>query len=266
MAKLFDRYRYYENSVQTPQEHVDIFSRMFRELRKKDAMSMKEDFCGTFLISCAWVMSHPERTAIGVDLDPEPIAYGKKNGLKDLNAKEKKRVTVLQKNVLDPLAKKSQIIGAGNFSFFIFKKRAELLTYFKSALKNLSGDGIFILEMAGGPGFIQTSREQRTYKMKGGGKYTYYWDQKSYDPVNAHGMYAIHFKEPNGKMHKNVFVYDWRVWTIPELQEIMLESGFRDVATYWETTGDDGKGTGEYVRTEVGTNDYAWIAFVVGIK
>ena len=81
MAKPFDRYRYYENSVQTPREHVDIFSRMFRELRSRDAMSLKEDFCGTFLISCEWVSSHPNRTAIGVDLDPEPIAYGKKTHL-----------------------------------------------------------------------------------------------------------------------------------------------------------------------------------------
>jgi hypothetical protein len=216
MAKPFDLYRYYENSVQTPEEHVNIFSRMFRELRGHDAMTMKEDFCGTFLISCEWVKSHPERLAIGVDLDSAPIQYGKKNGFKELNAKQKKRVTILQKNVCDVIAKKSQIIGAGNFSFFIFKKRAELLTYFKAAYKNLAKDGIFVLEMAGGPGFIQKTREQRTYKLKGYGKYTYYWDQKSYDPVNAHGLYAIHFREPNGTFRKDCFTYDWRVWTVPE--------------------------------------------------
>ena len=97
MAKPFDLYAYYENSVQTPSQHVDIFSRMFRELRGRDAMSLKEDFCGTFLISCAWVGSHPKRTAIGVDLDSNPIVYGKKHGFKELKASEKKRVTILQK-------------------------------------------------------------------------------------------------------------------------------------------------------------------------
>ena len=176
-------------------------------------------------------------------------------------------MTVLQKNVCDTLVKKSEVIGAGNFSFFIFKERNELKKYFRAALSNLARDGIFILEMAGGPGFLKSGREQRSYKLPGASKkYTYYWDQKSYDPVQAHGMYAIHFKETNGKFHKDVFVYDWRVWTIPELKEIMMECGFSDVACYWETTGKDGKGTGDYVRTEVGTNDYAWIAFVVGIK
>ena len=266
MAKPFDLYRYYENSVQTPTEHIDIFSRMFREIRGKDAMTLKEDFCGTFLISCEWAKSHPERTAIGIDLDPDPIQYGKRNGFKELNAKQKKRVTIMQKNVMDILPKKSQVIGAGNFSFFIFKTRAELKKYFVAALKNLSKDGIFVLEMAGGPGFIKSGREQRTYKLKGIGKYTYYWDQKSYDPVTAYGMYAIHFREPNGNMRKDCFTYDWRVWTIPELKEIMLECGFSDVAAYWESVGPDGKGSGEYVRTETADNAYSWIAFVVGIK
>ena len=265
--KEFDLFRYYENSVQTPTEHVDIFSRIYRELRGKDAMSMQEDFCGTFLISGEWVRSHPERTAIGLDLDPSPIRYGYQNGFKRLSAKEKKRVTILQKNVCQVIARKSQVIGAGNFSFFIFKERAQIITYFKAALANLSKDGIFILEMAGGPGFLKSGREQRSYKLPGAKKkYTYYWDQKSYDPVTAYGMYAIHFKETNGNFHKDCFVYDWRVWTIPELRELMQECGFSDVAVYWETTGDDGKGTGEYVRTEKADNDYAWIAFVVGIK
>jgi hypothetical protein len=199
-------------------------------------------------------------------LDSHPIAYGKKNGFKDLKTSEKKRVKIQQKNVCDIIGKKSDIIGAGNFSFFIFKQRQALKDYFSAAYGNLSREGIFILEMAGGPGFIRTAREQRTYKLKGVGKYTYYWDQKSYDPVTAYGMYAIHFKEPSGNLRKDCFIYDWRVWTIPEIREVMLECGFSDVGVYWETTGSDGKGTGEYVRTESGDNDYAWIAFVVGIK
>ena len=265
-SKPFDLYQYYENSVQTPSEHVDIFSRMFREIRGRDAMSLKEDFCGTFLISCSWVRSHPERVAIGVDLDLEPIQYGKKHGFKELKAGEKKRVKILQKNVCDHLREKSDIIGAGNFSFFIFKKREELKQYFQAALKNLVKDGIFVLEMAGGPGFIKSGREQRTYRLKGVGKYTYYWDQKSYDPVQAHGLYAIHFREPNGNFRKDCFTYDWRVWTIPELKELMIECGFREAAIYWETSDRHGKGTGEYMRTAKGDNAYSWIAFVVGIR
>ena len=102
--------------------------------------------------------------------------------------------------------------------------------------------------------------------MKGIGRYTYYWHQKSFDPINHHGHYAIHFRSPDGVLHKDAFTYDWRVWTIPEVKELMLEAGFKRVAVYWESSDKNGDGTGEYLRTESGDNAYSWIALVVGIK
>ena len=266
MAFRFDKYAHYVNSVQTPEEHVRIFDRMFFDIRNRPALSLREDFCGTFLISKEWVKSHPGRTAMALDLDPEPLAYGKKNTLPQLTAGEKKRITLLRENVCTPQKRKSEIIGAGNFSFFIFKTREEMRQYFKAALESLSRDGIFVLEMAGGPGFILTGREQKTYRVPGLGRFTYYWDQKSFDPIHHHGLYAIHFKDRTGKMHRDCFTYDWRVWTIPELREIMRDAGFRESRIYWEDPGADGQGNGEYVRSESGDNAYSWIAFVVGIK
>lgn len=266
MAKKFEKYLYYENSVQTPEEHVKIFDQMFLDLRGKIAMSLKEDFCGTFMISCEWVKSHPKRNSVGVDLDPEPLAYGKKNAFRKLTSEEKSRVTLFKQDVCKPLKNKVDVIGAGNFSFYIFKEREQLRNYFKAALKSLNRDGIFVLEMAGGPGFIIKGREQHTYRVPEIGKYTYYWDQVSYDPVKHHGLYAIHFKDSKGEFHKNVFTYDWRVWTIPEVREIMIEAGFKDTAVYWEPVGRHKEGTGSFVRMESGDNAYAWIAFVVGIR
>jgi len=264
--KTFDKYRHYENSVQTPEEHVHIFERMFHEIRGREGLSLREDFCGTYLISCEWVKSHPRRTAVGIDLDSEPLAYGKVNGFRKLKPSEKKRVKILQQDVCIPTQQKFDVIGAGNFSFFIFKERDQMKRYFKAALRSLSPDGLFVLEMAGGPGFIETAREQKTYTVKGLGKYTYYWDQKSYDPIRHHGIYAIHFKDSKGVMHRNCFTYDWRVWTVPELRELMLECGFRKTAVYWEEMDKRGNGTGEYIQVEEGDNAFSWIAFVVGMR
>jgi hypothetical protein len=263
----FNKYLYYENSVQTPDEHVKIYGNMFREVRKREPMSLREDFCGTFLISCEWVRSHKKRTAVGMDLDPEPVEYGKKNGFKTLNSEQKKRVKIILQDVCHTTKEKFDIIGAGNFSFNIFKTRAQLKKYFVAARNSLNKDGIFNLELAGGPGFIAKEKEQKSYRVKEiGGKYTYYWDQQSFDPITNHGMYAIHFKTPQGVMHKNVFVYDWRVWSITELRELMLECGFSDTVVYWEASDKNGDGTGEYVLTKNGDNAFSWIAFVVGIK
>jgi SAM-dependent methyltransferase len=262
----FNKYLYYENSVQTPHEHVHIFERMFHELRGREALTLKEDFCGTYMISCEWVKSHPKRMAVGVDLDPEPLAYGKANSFAKLKPSEKKRVKILQQDVCIPTKEKFDVIGAGNFSFFIFKERAQMKKYFTAALKSLAPDGIFVIEMAGGPGFIQTSREQKTYTVRGIGKYTYYWDQKSYDPTTNHGIYAIHFKDSKGIMQRDAFVYDWRVWGAPELKDLMIECGFKDASVYWEAMDKNGDGTGEYVKVDKGDNAYAWIAFVVGMR
>lgn len=262
-----NRYDYYEASVQTPEEHVKIYDQMYRYARKKEARVLREDFCGTFLISCEWVKSHPNRKAIGLDLDPEPILYGKKNNLSRLSLLQKKRVRVLQQNVLKPTTAQPDIIGVGNFSFNIFKTKPELLAYFKAALKSLHPEGLLALELAGGPGFIKTGREQRTYKTKKLGRFTYYWDQKKYDPIQAHGLYAIHFKTEQGGWYKDAFVYDWRVWTIPELKEIMLEAGFKKVQVYWEEAdATTGEGNGSWVPMESGDNAFSWIAFVVGLK
>ena len=117
MSKTFNKYAHYENSVQTPEEHVRIFDQMFLGIRGRNALSLKEDFCGTFMISCEWVKSHSKRTSIGMDLDPEPLNYGKKNSFTKLTAQEKKRVTLLKQDVCVPTKQKVDIIGAGNFSF-----------------------------------------------------------------------------------------------------------------------------------------------------
>lgn len=266
-SKPFNKYLYYENSVQTPEEHVKIYGNMFRELRKAEPLTLREDFCGTFLISCAWAKSNPKRKAMGMDLDPEPVEYGKKNGLMKIKPEQRKRVNIVLQDVCKPTKQKFDIIGAANFSFNIFKTRTQLKKYFKAARASLNKNGIFNLELAGGPGFIQKAREQNSYRVKEiGGKYTYYWDQQTFDPITNHGLYAIHFKTPQGVMHKNCFVYDWRVWSITELRELMLECGFKDVAVYWETSDKNGDGTGEFALTKNGDNAFSWIAFVVGIK
>lgn len=262
----FDKYRHYENSVQTPEEHVRIFERMFFEIRRKQALHLREDFCGTFLISCEWVKSHPGRTAVGMDLDPEPLAYGRKHSMKRLTTPEKRRLTLLRENVCTPTRQKAEVIGAGNFSFNVFKDRKGLRAYFRAARRSLTRDGIFVLELAGGPGFIRKGLEQKTYRMRGLGKFTYYWDQKSFDPITHEGRYAIHFKDRRGVMHRDVFTYDWRVWSIPELREAMEDAGFKETRVFWEDPGRDGRGTGEYVAMDQGDNAFAWIAFVVGIK
>jgi SAM-dependent methyltransferase len=254
-------YLLYEEAVQTPDVHAETFSLMYTELNGKKAHILREDFCGTFLISCEWVKLNPNNKALSLDIDSKPLNYGKTHHLKNLKQDEQKRIKILQKNVISITKPLSDIVCACNFSFNVFKERKTLVRYFQCVFKSLKKNGIFILELAGGPGMIEKTIDKKTINSKKAGKFIYYWDQKDFNPITHDALYAIHFKLNNGKMIKNAFTYDWRLWTIPELREALTDAGFKKTYTYWDVKDND-----EYVRTEKGDNAYSWGAFVVGHK
>jgi hypothetical protein len=260
----YNKYAFYERAVQTPQPHVEQFVNIYREINGKYARKLREDFCGTFLISCEWVKRNRANQAMSLDLDPEPLAYGKKTHLTRLKPDQKKRLSVLRQNVLSATTPTSDLIVACNFSFFIFKKRDLLRQYFRACRRSLTKNGLLILEMAGGPGMIEPIKEKTPIYGREKKLFTYIWHQKSYDPISHDARYSIHFQLPSGETKKDVFSYDWRLWTIAEVREILIEAGFKDTVVYWESSH-RGRGTGEYAQTQEADNAYAWIAYVVGI-
>ena len=258
------KYSLYERSVQTPERHIEMFVDLYRELNAgKYARKLREDFCGTFRLSCEWVKRNRRNTAMCLDLDSEPLAYGKRRHRAKLKAEQKKRLLILKQNVISVTSPRSDLIIACNFSFCIFKKREILVNYFRHALRSLSPGGILILEIAGGPGMIEPLRERIPIYENGKRKFTYIWHQQKFDPITHDAQYAIHFEFPSGRKILNAFVYEWRLWTIPELCDAMRDAGFDTTHTYWETEH-KGRGTGEYVRTPHGDNAYAWVSYVVG--
>jgi hypothetical protein len=97
--------------------------------------------------------------------------------------------------------------------------------------------------------------------------FTYHWEQRSFDPISHRFVCAIHFSFPDGTMKKNAFIYDWRMWTLPELLELMVEAGFDDAHVMWEGTDKETmSGNGIFRRKDVGDMDEAWISMVVGRK
>jgi SAM-dependent methyltransferase len=262
---LPNKYSLYELSVQTPNFHTEWFYKLYQEVTQKEARSLREDFCGTFQMSCEWVQLHPKNTALSLDLDPEPLKYGKDNNRTKLSDHQKRRLRVVQQDVLIPTQQLSDLIIACNFSFFIFKQRELLRKYFKSCLQSLNPGGVLLLETVGGPGMIEHGRETKTVQWNKQKKFKYTWHQKVFDPITHFGQYAIHWKLWDGTILKDAFTYDWRLWSIPELREILAEAGFSKSLVYWETEH-RGRGTGEYMQMENGDNAFSWIAYVLGVK
>lgn len=261
IASRADRHTLYQAAVQSPEADVEYFSTVYKKLRGRTAKSMREDFCGTAYLSCTWADSKKSRTAIGIDLDAPTLEWGRANNLAKLSEVAQGRVQLIEGNVLDGLGEPTDITCALNFSYGVFKTRAELRSYFEVARAGLADDGIFITELYGGFDAIVESEEER--ELDG---FTYIWQQAEYNPINHHTLCHIHFKFPDGSKIKKAFTYDWRLWTVPEIRELLIEAGFTDTKVYWERTDDDGDGTGEYVATEGEENQESWLVYIVGIK
>ena len=58
------------------------------------------------------------------------------------------------------------------------------------------------------------------------------------------------------------FTYEWRVWTMPEILEMLTEAGFRPTV-YWEQADEGGEGNGVFIPETEGDADAGWIAYIV---
>jgi len=96
--------------------------------------------------------------------------------------------------------------------------------------------------------------------------FDYIWEQAAYNPINHHTTCHIHFKVPGYGQINKAFTYDWRLWTLPELQEILLESGFAKAEVYLHDFDDEGESDETFRLRKTYENVQGWIAYVVGIK
>jgi len=262
-AKTANRHVLYQLSVQAAEQDSKTYARWFKAYTGRNLRSFREDFCGTAVLSCHHVRNHKENTAVGVDLDRPTLDWGIKNNVNVLlNDEQKKRLKLIESNVLAVTAPKVDCVLALNFSYQVFKTRKELGKYIKVVYKSLKPGGVFYMDALGGPDVMQATCDRTRHK-----GFIYEWEQRSFDPISHRLVCAIHFEFNDGSRIENAFIYDWRMWTLPELRELMVEAGFDDVHIMWE--GTDRKtqtGNGVFRRKEVGDMDEAWISMVVGRK
>ncbi len=251
------KYQLYEKSVQNPSGDVDFINEKFKQIKGRKPYSVREDFGGTGFLCCEWVKQGPKYSAHVVDLDPEPINYGKIRHWGKLNKSQQEQVIYHEKNVLEVSSIKADVVVAFNFSYFIFKKRSQLLDYFKEARKAVGKDGVFFLDLFGGSECYSPLEEETEYK-----NYSYYWDLHSFNPINNHVMYYIHFKEKGKSKKKKAFVYDWRMWSLPELRDLLIDAGFKHTLVYWEGDDDDGGGDGNFEPTEHVEQCDSWVVYL----
>ena len=257
----FDKYFYYKKSVQSPLEDIRFFKKTFKSFFKKPAHVFREDFCGTFYLAYHWIKDHPKNKAIAIDADKEPIEYGNRHHFSLLNNSQQSRLKILNKNVLEKNLPEAEIITVSNFSYFALKERALMLKYFKNVHKALPKKGLFIIDVLGGPDCEELSEEEVQHK-----DFSYYWDQERFDPISRTGRFYIHFKRRGEKKRKKEFCYDWRLWSLPELKDILTEAGFSKIHVYWEGSNKKGEGNGIFKQAKQGEICDTWIAYLVSLS
>jgi len=261
MAEQADLHELYEASVQNVENEIEFMQTTFQQLSGRTAYLFREDFCGTASAACEWVRQGPEYQAIGVDIDASVLEWGRTNRVGRLATEDQARVKLMQSDVQTVETPKVDVMAAFNFSYWIFDERAQMLNYMRRCYAALKDDGVLFMDMFGGPESFEETKE----KTKHDG-FTYIWHQAEFHPVTNHMQCYIHFKFPDGSKIKKAFSYSWRMYTAPELRDLLLEAGFREATVYWEGEDEDGEGNGEFTPDEKGEADLAWIAYIVAQK
>jgi len=257
-AKTSDIHDLYELSVQCVEAEIDFVLDIFKKRGKKAPRSVKEDFCGTASACAEFVQRHRDNFAVGVDLDTDTLDWGREHRLAPLG-QDMNRVKLLNKNVLSVTRPKVDAVMAFNFSYFIFKERKTLLKYFKTARASLNSGGMLFLDAYGGSDSQVVLEEER--KLKG---FTYVWDQAEFNPINNEVINHIHFRFRDGTSIEKAFSYDWRLWSLREITELLAEAGFARSDVYWEGwDGEAEEGNGVFKPSQKEENCPGWIAYVV---
>jgi SAM-dependent methyltransferase len=267
LAQRADKHTLYQTSVQSPGVDIEFFEAEFAKMRGRKPLRMREDFCGTALLSTVWCQSDPKRTALGVDLDAATLAWGRAHNLEPAGADVARRVKLAQADVRETRFAKVDLTLAMNFSYCVFHTRDALGSYFAAAYQGLVRDGVFVLEVYGGTESMSVMTEERPVR----GNVTYIWEQEKFNAIDHHTLCHISWRFKDDSVLERAFTYDWRLWTLPELRELLLAAGFRDIKFYFERVdGDEDDefltGTGEFIaRTEI-DNQEAWLAYVIALK
>lgn len=270
LASTADKHACYQEAVQCPRKEVRNLQNIYLELRneqrqveRRAPLLLREDFCGTAILCKAWAELGVEREAIGVDLDEGVLAYGRR-----MHGHE--RVELVHGNVLSvEVSRRADIVAALNYGVCYFHRRSELIDYLRRSFKAAADDGIFVCDVFGGLSATKAAAFRRQCS-----SFVYTFEQTPCNPLTNRCHCHIHFAFPDGTALRRAFSYEFRVWSLVELREALLEVGFRSCHLWVAEVEQDEHGTA------VGSADFrrvadedgglavgsSWNAYVVAAK
>jgi len=220
MTPSFDKHDLYERCVQS----VEHLAPLIRAIHGGQLSVLGEDFSGTAALSYEWIKREGCR-AIAVDLDAGALAHHPDH-------------TSISKVVSDvtTVPDTCDALFVGNFSIGYMHTRAELVAYLRHARSRLTPGGVFVCDTYGGESSFTLGEVHRPTPLPSGYICRYTWEQRHADPTTAMVTDVIHFRiEKSGVIEiemYDAFVYEWRLWSVPELRDAMIEAGFAQTQVY----------------------------------
>jgi len=255
-----DRHDLYELCTQTPERDVALL----RALHGGAARVLGEDFAGTAALAHAWVRTVRGGRAVAVDRDPEPLDRHRAD----------RRVARLVADVRR-VAARVDLLVALNFSVCEWHARRDLVGYLRHARRRLARGGVFVADLYGGEGAFTVGRLRERHRGPRGERVLYEFEQRSADALTGRVVDALHFEVAgNGATARrgrvtrlrDAFVYDWRLWSVPELRDALLDAGFASVEVHSRFEhARDGRGR-VHVRPLASARELGatWCVFVMG--
>lgn len=277
MARRPHKLELYAWSVQHPPAEVAFLLRAHAHYNRDTgidlASRLRDDFCGGAAIAAEFVSLDENHRAVGVDRDWPTIKWGESHWPQVLGERSQDLI-LLCADVIEARTPKVDLIAAMNFGTFEFHERSALLNYFKSARRTLRPGGLLVIDAFGGPGSMQVKTQSRRVtppEWSGLEPFTYLWEQRRFDAVQQRIDCRIHFEFSDGKFMRDAFRYDWRMWSLAELTELMREAGFTQAEVWCDAepaTKKSKRSSAQPVRqfSPVNTlvNRDEWVAYVVG--
>lgn len=272
---MFDKLELYRWAVQDPQTHVVVLARMYAAIHPgRTPLVLREDFAGTSAEAVEWVRTSKQRSAVAVDLDGPTLQWAAARAQR-LLGNGATRLQFIEEDVLrvgPPQVSAADIISALNFSVLYFQQRSQLDNYFRHAHRSLAEGGLFVMNLFGGAGatkaYIDTRKITPAPRApeQAPPPFEYQWEQRGYNAVTGRIDCRIHFVV-DGQTLTDAFMYDWRLWTLPELVDLLRGAGFSDVQV-WRHTYDPKRQPNPVFLGKVDaiSDDATWLAYVVAVR
>jgi hypothetical protein len=233
-------------------------ARFLAGVHGKSPLVLAEHFSGSGALARAWPGTVPNGSSIAIDFDRTPLRkLARAKGVRAVCMDVRKSTH------------RADVIAATNFPIGYFHTRADLVEYLKHVRSLLNASGVFVCDLYGGSDAYTTGLTRKSLRAPDGTRVTYTWEQRSADPATARVTNALHFKLPargtrKAREIKDAFVYDWRLWSIPELRDAAAEAGLTDMQIYNRLADAIDSDGNVYVRPiESGADlDDPWVAYV----